>query len=493
MKKDNVKSNFIFQMVYQVVTLMIPLIIAPYLTRTLGDKSLGIYTFTFSIMSCFMTIARLGIDKHGQRVIAAASDNHEKLRITFWSLYFVHVLFTILALVLYICFVTLFFRKYYIICLIQGLALFGVIFDITWFFYGIENFKFIVLENLCVKISELLLIFVLVKNSCDLNVYTFIMSISICIGYLVVLPYVIKNVKPIRFTLKDVEQHLKPLCILFFAVLAITAYQMIDKTLLGLLSTEANVAYYEYANKIVNVPVNLVYVTGTVFMPRACAYAAKGDLNNQIKYMNFSLHFVCFLGFGAMFGFLSVANLFSIIYYGKNFAYCGGVIMLLCPVIILLGIENVIRTQFMIPNQMDKQFTSCIVITTIVNLILSAILVPIIGVYGAVIGTLTAELICTIIQLMLCQNVLPVKKILLTSYPYLIAGAIMFVIINIIKIKFNFTIWHLLLQIVIGGLCYCIVCGYYIFFFSDIKNIVRFEVKKFMNKYKIKKCLDFGE
>lgn len=484
MKKDNVKSNFIFQMFYQVVTLAIPLIIAPYLTRTLGDKSLGIYTFTFSIMSCFMTIARLGIDKHGQRVIAAASDNHKKLRITFWSLYFVHVLFTILALILYICFITIFFRKYYTICLIQGLALFGVIFDITWFFYGIENFKFIVLENLCVKISELLLIFVLVKNNSDLSVYTFIMSFSICIGYFVILPYVVKNVKPIRFTIKDVEQHLKPLCILFFAVLAITAYQMIDKTLLGLLSTEANVAYYEYANKIVNVPVNLVYVTGTVLMPRACAYAAKGDLNNQIKYMRYSLHFVCFLGFGAMFGFLSVANLFSIIYYGESFAYCGGVIMSLCPVIILLGIENVIRTQFMIPNQMDKQFTSCIVITTIVNLILSAILVPIIGVYGAVIGTLIAELICTIIQLILCKNVLSLKKVLTTSIPYLIAGVIMFCIINVIKIKFNLTFGHLLLQILIGGLCYCIICGYYIFYYSDIRTIARFEVKKFMYKYK---------
>lgn len=470
MKRDNVKSNFVFQMFYQIVTLAIPLIIAPYLTRTLGDSSLGIYTFTYSIMSCFMTIARLGIDKHGQRVIAAAVDDEKKLRVTFWSLYVTHVFFTIVALVLYFCFVIFFAKKYYSVYLIQGLALLGVMFDITWFFYGIENFKFIVLENLCVKISELLLIFIFVKNKNSLDVYACIMSLSICLGYLVVLPYVIKNLKPIKFTWNDVKQHLKPLFILFFAAIAVTAYQMIDKTLLGVLSTESNVAYYEYANKIVNVPVNLVYVTGTVLMPRACAYAAKGDKKNQIKYMNYSLHFVCFLGIGAAFGFLSVSNLFSIIYYGKDFADCGGVMMTLCPAIFLLGIENIMRTQYMIPNHMDKQFTSCIVITTIINLILSAVLIPVIGVYGAVIGTIIAELVCTIIQIILCKSILSIEKILKTAIPYLISGLIMFCVIHIVKIKYNHSIWHLLLQVVIGGCCYCLFAVGYLFFFSDIKK-----------------------
>lgn len=471
MKKDNVKSNFVFQMIYQIVTLVIPLVIAPYLTRTLGDSSLGIYTFTYSIASCFMTIARMGIDKHGQRVIAAAADDEKKLRVTFWSLYATHVFFTVVALILYWGFIVFFSKKYYSIYLIQGLALFGVMFDITWFFYGIENFKFIVFENLCVKVSEMLLIFIFVKNKSSLEAYAYIMSLSMCLGYLVVLPYVVKHLKPIRFSWNDVRQHLKPLFILFFAAVAVTAYQMIDKTLLGLLSTESNVAYYEYANKIVNVPVNLVYVTGTVLMPRACAYAAKGDKQNQIKYMDYSLHFVCFLGIGAAFGLLSVSNLFSIVYYGKGFADCGGVMMALCPVIFLLGIENIMRTQYMIPNHMDKQFTSCIVITTIINLILSAVLIPIIGVYGAVIGTIVAELVCTIIQIILCQSTLSIMKIMKTAVPYLICGLLMYCVIYAIKINYNSSIWHLLLQVIMGGCCYCVSAGGYLLFSSDIKQL----------------------
>lgn len=482
MEKDNAKTNFLFQMLYQIVTLAIPLIIAPYLTRTLGDSSLGVYTYTYSIAFCFMAIARLGIDKHGQRVIASVRDDNTKLRVTFWSLYSVHVFCTIVALLLYFGFVFLFAKKYHTVYLIQGLALSGVLFDITWFFYGIENFKIVVLENLCVKIAELVLIFSFVKSKADLNIYTLIMSGSLCLGYIVILPFLVKNVKPIRFTWNDVKQHFKPLCILFVAVIATTIYQMIDKTLLGVLSTEANVAYYEYANKIVNVPVNLVYVMGTVLMPRACAYAAKGDKDNQLKYMNYSLHFVCFLSCASIFGLTSVAKLFSVIYYGIDFSFSGGVIMALAPVIILLGIENIIRTQYMIPNHMDKQFTGCLLITAIINMILSAILIPFTGVFGAVIGTLIAEFICTIVQMFICRSFISIKQILKIFIPYLMAGIFMSGVIYIVKSYGNSTVWHLVVQIIIGGLFYCVCCGGYVLLLSDIKDAVKIELRNVLSR-----------
>lgn len=482
MQKDNTKTNFLFQMFYQIITLVIPLIIAPYLTRTLGDNSLGIYTYTFSIMSCFMAIARLGIDKYGQRVIAATRDDSEQLRITFWSLYVVHAFFTVFALLVYFLFLHFIVERYYIVYLIQGLALLGVIFDITWFFYGIENFKFVVIENLCVKILELVLIFAFVKNRSDLNIYVFIMSLSICIGYMVVLPFVIKRIKPIKITWLDIKQHIKPLLILFFAVLATTAYQMIDKTLLGLLSTTANVAYYEYANKIINVPVNLVYVTGTVLMPRACAYAAKKDVINQMKYIDYSLNFVCFLGFGAIFGFLSISKLFSLIYYGADFINCGSVMMALCPVIIFLGIENIVRTQYMIPNKMDKEFTICIVLTAVVNLIVSLILIPIIGTFGAVLGTIIAEFVCTIIQIYLCRSIIKIKKIIKTSIPYILSGIIMYLIIYLIKYKCNNSIWDLIIQILVGGCSYCFTSLLFCYLNPDFKSNIKLNIKKLTHK-----------
>lgn len=457
-KIGKTKSNFIFQMIYQIVTLAIPLVIAPYLTRVLGDTSLGIYTYTYSIAFCFMSFARLGIDKYGQRVIATVRDCDIKLRKTFWSLYFVHVFFTLLALIIYFLFILILVEKNTYIFFLQGLVIFSVLFDVTWLFYGIENFKFIVFENLLVKISEILLIFDFVNNKSDLDIYTLVIGISMCFGYLLVFPFVIHTIKPVKIKFDDIKKHIVPLLVLFTAVIASTMYQMIDKTLLGFLSTEKNVAYYEYANKILNVPVNLIFVMGTILMPRACIYASKGDILNQTKYINISLNFVAFVGIGSMFGLLSVSTLFSVIYYGDNFIDCGFVMMSLSPIILLLGIENIIRTQYMIPNQMDKQFSYCLFFSVFLNFVFSLSLIPIYGLYGAVIGTVIAEISCTIIHIFLCHSFITFSQIIKVCTPYFLSGIIMYVILSLIKIKYNNLLYHLIMQIIIGGITYCSIC-----------------------------------
>lgn len=487
MKKDNFKTNFAFQMFYQIVTLVIPLVIAPYLTRTLGENALGIYSYTYSIAFCFMTFARLGIDKYGQRLIASVRDNEQRLRKEFWSLYVIHVIFTIFALLLYIVLINIFRDSNYYVYLAQGIAIIGVAFDITWLYYGLENFKLIVIGNLCVKLVELFLIFALVKNSNDIIIYTIIMSFAICLGYIIVLPYTLKHIKFIKIEFSDLTKHIKPLLILFIAVIANTAYQIIDKTLLGILSSNANVAYYEYANKIVNVPVNLIHVMGTVLMPRACAYAAKGDQKDQVKFLNYSMHFVGFLGFGMMFGLMGVAKLFSVIYYGTSFEYCGKLMMILSPVIVLLGFENILRTQYMIPNHMDKQFTACILLSDVVNLISSATLIRIIGAPGAVIGTLIAESICCIVQTLLCKDFVSTKTIAKILSPYCIAGLIMYLVITLVKHYYNTSPMDLILQIIVGGCAYSVICTVYLFFVSDIKITIRNAIKHKLKRSNDKK------
>lgn len=471
-------------MMYQIVILVIPLVIAPYLTRTLGDSSLGIYSYTYSIVTLFIFLARLGIDKHGQRLIAAVRDDEEKLRKSFWSLYFVHAIVSFFVLIVYYFFVLFVVDRYREIFIIQGISLFCILFDITWFFYGIENMKLVVIENLCVKVAELISIFVFVHSKDDLGVYTFIMSISLLVGYLIVLPYAFRLVKPIKFGWKDIKQHFKPLCVLFVAVFATILYQVIDKTLLGIFSTEANVAYYEYANKIICVPLNIIFVIGTVLMPRACACAARGDTDNQKKYMDYSMHFVAFLGFGSTFGIISVAPLFATIYYGRDFSFCGDVMMVLSPIIVLLGLENVVRTQYMIPNHMDKQFTTCLWIASILHLIISISLIPIFGVYGAVYGTIISEVICTLLQFVICRFFISIKKVLKIMVPYGVIGFVMSLLISYIKCFYNTSVFHLLLQIVVGIICYCFFSMVHLVFFSDIKTMVRQEIKKILARIK---------
>lgn len=473
LKRQSLKKNFIFQILYQIVVLVIPLVVSPYLTRQLGDTALGIYSYTYSIAYYFVAFAMLGISRHGQRIIAERKDDDTALRKTFWSLYFVHGIFSVLAIAAYIVFTFIWAGDYRKIYLIQTIYVASALFDVTFLFYGLENFKSVVVKNFIIKIAECVLIFCFIKSSEDLWIYTLIMSASSCLGQAIMLPQTVSVVKPIRFGWNDIKEHFKPLFVLFISVVASTLYTVFDKTLLGIMTATENVAYYEYSNKIINIPKTIIAVIGTVMFPRACACIAEGKEANAKKFMNYSLHFTSFIGIGAIFGLLGISNLFAVLYYGDSFAVCGNVMIALSPAILIIGLGDIIRTQYLIPNHKDKIHILCLIINAIINIVLSVILIPVLGVYGAVIGTLSAELFGLFFQLIVGRKFLSIKTVLSSVIPYVVFGAIMFSIIYGIRLHYNTTWIHLALQVVVGAAAYCILSFVYLLKFSSVHNELR--------------------
>ncbi len=481
-KTQSLKSNFVFQILYQVIILVIPLVVSPYLTRVLGDTSLGIYSYTYSVAYYFVIFAMLGILKHGQRIIASRRDNEIALRKTFWSLYSVHALFSFIAIIAYIIFALTGGAEYKNVYLIQLIFVASALFDITWLFYGLENFKSVVIRNLIIKIAECTLVFCLVKTSADLWIYTLIMSLSLLLGQAVMLPQAIFKVKPVKFGWNDVKEHFKPLFVLFVAVVASTLYTVFDKTLLGIMTVPENVAYYEYSNKIISIPKTIIAVIGTVMFPRACACIANGDQTNAKRYMDYSLQFTAFIGIGALFGLLGISNLLAVLYYGESFAACGNVIMALSPAIFIIGLGDIVRTQYLIPNHKDNLYIICLILNAVINIILSIALIPVLGIYGAVIGTLAAELFGLIFQLVVSRKFLPIKTVLISVAPYVVCGAVMYGVIFLLKQYYNSSWLHLLAQVFAGGAIYLVLSGVYLFKFSPIKNHLKDKILKKLKK-----------
>ena len=485
-KAQSVKKNLIFQIAYQFVILVVPLIIAPYLTRVLGGTALGVYSYTYSVANYFVLFAMLGIIRHGQRIVAARRDDKLALRKAFWSLYTVHAAFSSVAIIAFVTFAAVFGGEYKNIYFIQTLFVASALFDVTWLFYGLENFKSVVIRNFILKIAECVLIFCLVKTSDDLWIYALIMTSSLCLGQLVMVPQAIGYIRPVKFGWADVKEHFKPLFVLFIAVVAATLYTVFDKTLLGIMSTKENVAYYEYSDKIIGVPKTIISVICTVMFPRACASIAKGDIGRAQKYVDYSLQFTCLLGIGSIFGLLGVANLFAVLYYGEGFAICGYVIMALSPNIIIIEIGNIVRTLYIVPNKMDKHLSISYIINAVLNIALSVALIPVLGIYGAVVGTLAAEICGLVYQMILCRKFLPVKKVLITVIPYVLFGAAMFGVIFLIRQYFNATWWHLIFQIAAGGTLYVILSAIYLFKFSSVKeNLTGLVHRTFRKKSKV--------
>ena len=471
-KRQSVKKNLFFQLLYQFIILVIPLVIAPYLTRTLGDTQIGIYTYTYTIAYYFVIIGMLGVNKYGQRLIASSTDD-DSLRRNFWSLFAVHEIFSIVSTCIFFVVVLLFGFENSNIYLIQGIFVASAIFDITWLFYGLENFQKIVVRNAILKIAECVLIFVFVKSSNDLGLYALIKSVSIFIGQVMMLPFAVKNIKPIKFTKNDMVHHLKPLLIFSIFVIAAMMYTIFDKTLVGIFCGKEEVAYYEYSNKIVEIPKTFAMILGGIIFPKACLAVKEERLIELKKFYKLTLIFTFYICFGAIFAFFALSDDLSLLYYGDSFIKCGDYIKYLSPIILLISFCNIIESIYLIPKNKEVLLTISIVVGALFNVILSLVLVQICGVYGAIIGSISGELIKLVIQFIICRKEIDFKITMFTILPFVISGFVMYFSLLLVKNNFKVTIISFIIECLIGFIIYSSIIGFYYFIInrdSEIKN-----------------------
>ena len=145
MKKVN--KNFMYNMVYQILLYIIPLIVTPYISRVLGAENIGIYSYTYSIVTYFMLLTLLGINNYGTRNIAKNHKNREKLSLTFSSIYYLQITMGIIMLVIYNISIIFMDKAYTMLFLINNLFIISAILDINWLFFGLEEFKITTFRN----------------------------------------------------------------------------------------------------------------------------------------------------------------------------------------------------------------------------------------------------------------------------------------------------------------------------------------------------------
>lgn len=455
-ERKKVASNTFFYFAYQCILFIIPLVVMPYLTRVFTENVLGEYSFSYSIAYYFVLGANLGISKYGQREIAANKDDDKVLARKFWSLYYVHAFFSILAFIAYILFFTISKQVSLYVFIIPYVI--SALFDVTWFFYGLEKFKLVTVVNAFMAIIKMVLIFLLVKNNNSLWIYQLLSFGAMLASQLVILGFAIKRIGgPIKVTKKECISHLKPIMYFALVALALTLYTYVDKTLLGLLvhDQKKSVAYYECADKIVAVPRMLITVLGTVLYPKMCSLAAKNKDQRIKEYTLFSVDWTSFLSFGAILGLLSLALPFSTLYYGDNYAISGYCMMMMSPLIFIISLGDICRTQYILPQKKDKVYLISISLNAIVNLVLNAALIPSMGLFGVVLASIISESVGLAYQMYHCRKEFPFKYAIRSIGVHFLASFFMYTVISVTTNHIAPDGWvHLLLLMLLGVVAY---------------------------------------
>ena len=179
--KKSIAKNYIYNLIYQMLTILLPLITTPYLSRVLGAEAIGIYGYTISIVTYFILFGTLGVSMYGQREIAYYQNDRKKKSKIFWELFFIKLITTILSMIVFglIFCIDRYYSFYYRILLLEFVA---NIIDISWLYQGEENFKSIVFKNGVIKLISIACIFLFIKSPSDVWKYILIYCLSTLVG-----------------------------------------------------------------------------------------------------------------------------------------------------------------------------------------------------------------------------------------------------------------------------------------------------------------------
>ena len=474
MARKSIVKNYLYNLTYQILTLILPLITASYLARVLGATGNGIYSYTYTIVNYFVLFGSLGISMYGQREIAYAQDDKSKMKKTFVELVlFRFITIGIATMVYYFAFMRQGeYSIYYRILLFELIA---AAFDISWFFQGMEDFKKTVLRNITVRLVSVALIFLLVKEESDLNKYLAIYALADFLGNLSLWFYLPKYFKGVKIKNIEIVSQIPAIVLLFIPQIANKVYNMLDTTMLGnLIADKAETGYYEQSQKVIRVLLTLVTSLGTVMVPRMASMFANGETKKINEAMKKSFNFTYLLSFPIMFGLIAISKNFVPWFFGPGYTKVIVLMNIITPIVLLMGIANIIGTQYLLPTKRQKEFTISVLMGVIVNFILNYIMINLWSSVGACIATVISQIVVDGMQFYYVRNEINLKEMLALSGKYLIAGLIMFVCCILVQIVLSGFIC-MLIQIILGV---CIYFGILIFFKDEFVYLLIAKVRE---------------
>lgn len=477
MAKSSIKKNFLYQMIYELLVIILPFVTSPYIARVIGAEGLGTYSYTYSVAYYFVLFSMLGLKNYGNRSIARIRENQEFLNQTFTEIYVLHFLTSAVCVLIYIIY-CIQLKEDRLFAWIQFAFVLSGLFDISWFFFGIEKFKLTVTRNIIIKILNVVCVFMFVKQAADLWKYCLIMSLGMLISQLMLWFSVRKYVHFTKIEWSSMKKHVKPMLILFIPAISVSLYKYMDKIMIRLLSSKEQLGFYENAEKVNTIPLTIISSFGTVMLPKMSNLEAKKDKEKKLYYMRISMKYVMCLAFAMAFGMAAVGKTFASMFWGKDFAASGQLIMGLSVTVPFISFANVIRTQYLIPNQEDKKYTISVVIGAVVNLVINFLLIPIWQSFGATIGTIAAEITVCMFQTISVRKELPILKYVKDLAAYLPIGIIMFIPTYLISTYAPATIKTFGIELIVGATIYCI---FIVVYFYLIKDDILF---RYLNKIK---------
>ena len=437
-------SNFIF-----------PLITFPYVSRVLGASGTGKVSFAISVVSYFTMVAALGVPTYGIRAAAKARDDQEKLNRTTQEILIIHLFMMILVSIAYIMAILFVprFQSDRILFLVVGVSILLDPLGVNWLYQGLEQYGYIAKRSIFLKFVGVILMFMFIHSPDDYVFYgvTSILASagSNVLNFINLRKYV--SLKPVGDY--NIKQHLKPILILFAQVVAVNIYTNLDNVMLGFMKTDLDVGLYAAAVKVKTILTSLVTSLGAVLLPRLSYYIMEGRKEEFQALIKKAYNFVIVIAFPLMLFTIFYAKDCLICLSGNEFIGATLAMQIIAPTIVLIGLSNLLGIQVLTPLNREKQLVYSVVAGAVADLILNMVFIPEMGAAGAALGTLVAEAVVLMVQ------ILYLKDLFFKIAKQVQYGKIVLALTSVISIRCSNIVDMVFLKLLIAGMSFFGIYG----------------------------------
>ncbi len=476
-QKKSLVKNSIFNMIYQMLNVVFPLLTSVYVSHILLDTGVGKVAYAQNIASYFVTLAPLGVLSYGVKEIAITGNDIEKRNRTFTELFVINFISTTIFTGLYYLLIskTDIFRGNEMLLYVCGIQIVLNYINVDWFYQGLEEYGYITIRSFFVKIASFLLMFIMVRTKQDYINYAWITCIATGGNNIFNVIYMRHYVK-FDFKKLNFMRHLGPELVLAGNILLSNFYSKIDVTMLGVLKGDAETGYYSNAFKIINIIMCLCAAITSTFLPRL-SYYYQHDKKEFSKLVNKGTKYILFLTIPAAVGLAMIAYLIVPGLFGESFRPAALTVVVLTPLILIKGIGSLICYQVAISSGNEKKQMVAYAVGAILNVLLNAMLIPRFAENGAAIASVVAELFINIIVFVQVKNLVKIQIEWRFLGSTLLSTGIM---IFLLKCLLRINISNILLK---SGICIVIAGVEYIFVNIFLKNEIMQEIIQHVKKF----------
>lgn len=395
----SIKRNLAYSVAYQVLAVVAPLITVPYVSRVLGAEGIGIYSYTNSLMALFSLFALLGTGNYGTREIARLRDSREEMSAAFWGIVSMKGIAAGCMSVVWLL-TSLIYEEYRIYMIALTPNLLSAFLDISWFFTGLEQMGRVVFRNSVVKVAGIVLLFFVVKDEGDLLAYILMLAMINVFANATMWPYLKRELVRVPRGALDVARHFKESMVYFVPTIGVSVYLVMDKTMIGLITGDAlQNGYYEQSDKVISMAKSVSFVALNAVMTARMSYLFESGKTAEVKErLKESLGLALLACVGLSFGIGATAATFVPVFFGPGYEPAVFLLQVMSPLVAITAVSSCLTSLYFIPAGRIGDNTRIIFVAAGANLVFNAALIPFMGAFGAVVGSLASQALMVVLS-----------------------------------------------------------------------------------------------